>query len=50
MVRADTKVGTIQLWKWLGIDDVVQKRTLAGNNPQDDFESPSNNGGKNVPI
>ena len=25
MVRAATKVDTIQLWKWLGIDDVVQK-------------------------
>ena len=28
MGRADTKVDTIQLWKWLGIDDVVQKNAL----------------------
>ena len=50
MVRADTNVDTIQLWKWLWIDDVVQKNTLARNTHQDDFESHSNNGGKNVPI
>ena len=50
MVRADTKVDTIQLWKWLGIDDVVQKRILAGSNHQADVESPSNNGRKKVPI
>jgi len=25
MVRADTKVDAMRLWKWLWIDDVVQK-------------------------
>ena len=25
MVRADTKVDAMRLWKWLRIDDVVQK-------------------------
>ena len=25
MVRADTEVDRIRLWKWLRIDDVVQK-------------------------
>ena len=28
MVRADTKVDAMRLWKWLWIDDVVQKTHL----------------------
>ena len=28
MVRADTKVDAMRLWRWLWIDDVVQKRHL----------------------
>ena len=28
MVRADTKVDAMRLWKWLRIDDVVQKTHL----------------------
>ena len=50
MVRADINVGAMQLWKWLWIDDVAQKRTSAGNNHRNDFESDSNNGVKKVPI
>ena len=28
MVRADTEVDAMRLWKWLWIDDVVQKTHL----------------------